>query len=139
MKRFLGYFLYSMVMIFVLKVGFEYQEQIREESQRNFEFMPLAIFDTIFPIVIGLLFGIPVLLKRIRSMGIAGYDWAKFIGVCIPALYIAILPMLFISGIQLPFAHTVFTTDPLLLGLGGVVFGFVLVECVKGKTDQKNI
>lgn len=140
MKRFLSFFLYTTVMIFILTTGFEYQEHIREQSAKNFEFMPSVIFSTIFPIVIGILFGIPVLIKRIKAEGIAGYDWVKLLGICIPALYIAFLPLLFVSGITLPFAYTLGTSAPMSTvfpAISGIVFGFVLLECIKSKRDLK--
>lgn len=142
MKRFLIYFIFSITMIFVLTAGFEYQEHVKELSQNNFDYMPSVIYSFLFPIVIGVLFGIPILVKRIRSAGVGGYDWAKFVAVCLPALYIAILPLLYVNGITLPYIQTLISAPSLftlLPSISEIVFGFVLVECVQGrKHDRSN-
>lgn len=134
MNRFLRFFLYSIAMIILIQNAYQYQLYIGRQSEINFEIIPFIVFSTVFPIIIGILFAIPGLIGRINEGNNSSYDWARFLGVCIPSLFIASLPIMYIWEITFQFANFILTAGLLatsFTSIFGVVFGYVLLECLK--------
>lgn len=138
MKRFLSYFLYSIVMISIL-VGFlKYQIHLNQQASMTFNSLPSMIYSITFPIVMGVLLGIPELINRVKNRTSSVFNWVMFLAVGIPTLYIVFVPLLYFTklGDYLPFASIFVQSD--LIGasittMGGVVFGYLLINCFKNK------
>jgi len=124
-------FLYAVFVAIVIGWGEHYGLYLRERASMTFIMMPVRIFFSLFPIVIGILIGLPKLISEFRREGNWKCDRVKFAAVGIPALYIGLIHVL----IYFPFWKYLYP-DPIrhFLGgglfhsFGGLVFGYLLVD-----------
>ncbi|WP_228552358.1 hypothetical protein [Gracilibacillus salitolerans] len=114
--------------------GAKYQFYLGEEASQTFEMIPYLIFVTIFPILIGMLLRLPKLIIEVKDKKRWTFDWLKLVAIGIPALYIALLPVMpfTLAGTRLLFAKEVMLTDnTTLITTAGIVFGYVLLDILK--------
>ncbi|ASV67539.1 hypothetical protein CKF48_09505 [Cytobacillus kochii] len=134
MKRFLFYFVSTVVMGFIFYLGVKYQVRLHEELRNSFNLLPFLIFATIFPIAIGLLLRLPKLIIEIKEKKQWSFDWIKVAAIGIPSLYIAMIPILSLSTSfeNLLFAkELIFLGDTTLTTTAGIVSGYVLFDSLK--------
>ncbi|MGJ9459846.1 hypothetical protein [Oceanobacillus sp. CF4.6] len=115
-------------------MGTKYQIRLEEEASINFELMPVVLFATIFPIVIGLFLRLPRLIIEIKENKQWTFDWVKFIAIALPSLYIismSILPYspLGAGSIKIPEINMI--GSPTIQIIAGVVFGYTLLDSLK--------
>lgn len=136
MKRFLQYFIWTVIIGIVLYVGNRIQLNLHELSQQTYEIMPYLIFMIFFPIFIGMLLRLPMLIKEIKAEKKWKINWPKLIVIGFPLLYITVGQLLMFTtfGNVLPFSMAV----SLLLGsnigvMTGLIFGYILLDSIKEK------
>ncbi|MGP4108844.1 hypothetical protein [Virgibacillus sp. L01] len=93
--------------------------------------MPVLLFATIYPIVIGLFLRLPKLIIEIKEKKQWTFDWVKVVAIGIPALYIASLPILSTTGINFVFSIDLMLMGTKLITIAGIVFGYVLLDSLK--------
>ncbi|OEH92336.1 hypothetical protein [Bacillus solimangrovi] len=132
MKRFLLYLTYIILMIVVIKGGLSIQMHLLEEvAVLKVESILYLMYSSIFSIIIGVLFGIPRLITKIRSAQKFTFDWIKFIAIGIPTVYLATVPYLYFTAIgsYLPYASRIYhefgNFTPTIFG---IIFGYVLLD-----------
>ncbi|MFD2043049.1 hypothetical protein ACFSTA_01865 [Ornithinibacillus salinisoli] len=96
--------------------------------------MPVVLFGTIFPIVIGLFLRLPKLLIEIKQNKQWTFDWIKFIAIALPSCYIlsmSVLPFssLGVNSIKIP--EIIMIGSPTIQIIAGVVFGYTFLDSLK--------
>ncbi|WP_249872660.1 hypothetical protein [Oceanobacillus saliphilus] len=100
----------------------------------NFELLPVVLFATIFPIVIGLFLRLPRLLIEIKENKQWTFDWVKFIAIALPSLYIismSILPFLQLGEGSIKIPEIIMVGSPTIQIIASVVFGYILLDSLK--------
>lgn len=139
-KRLLGYFLYTIFIGYILYEGAKYGRNLHPVNPLTYKFepYPFYIFTVGFPISIGILIALPGLINNFNKRGNWYFDWAKFISIGLPTLFLAMYPLLLISKIVLLKIPTeinfVFAFPSVPHTISGVVFGYLLLS-VFGKQE----
>ncbi|MFB4166897.1 hypothetical protein [Virgibacillus sp. JSM 102003] len=131
-KKFLYYFICTVIIGFIFYLGAKYQVRLEEEASMTFELMPVLLFASIYPIVIGMFLRLPKLIMEMKEKKQWTFDWIKIVAIGIPTIYIALLPILSTTGLNLLFAKELIpmgTTT--LITVAGIVFGYVLLDSLK--------
>ncbi|WP_163527473.1 hypothetical protein [Halobacillus ihumii] len=142
MKKFLCCLLYSAVMVAVLLGGLFYMNHLIEKAETSYNMIPLMIFSLIYPLIMGMLFGLPQMISRLKRGGVLHFDVIKFAAIGLPALYIFVIPILYYFtkiGGHLPLSRTIMLSGSggtVLLTIVGVVLGYVLFESIGRKSEQ---
>ncbi|WP_078381671.1 hypothetical protein [Sutcliffiella halmapala] len=136
MKRFLQYFIWTVIIGIVLYVGNRIQLSLEVLSQTTYEIRPFLFFMIFFPIFVGMLLRLPMLIKEMKAEKKWKINWPKLIAIGFPLLYITVSQLLIFTsfGNFLPFSRGV----SLLLGsnitvMTGLVFGYILLDSIKEK------
>lgn len=130
MKRFLYFFISTIVIGFVLYFGMKLQLRIEYEASSNFNYRPIVIISIAFPIVVGMLLRLPLLILEIKEKRQWIFDWQKFIAIAIPTLFIIIMFILSYSGIQ-TFINFILIGGANFISIAGIVLGYTLLDCLK--------
>ncbi|SFL57530.1 hypothetical protein SAMN04487943_102285 [Gracilibacillus orientalis] len=115
-------------------LGAKYQIHLEEEASLTYELTPVLLFASVFPIVIGVLLRLPKWLIEINENKSWTFDWMKLVVIGLPALYIALLPVL---SANIPMAYLLFAEEimfmnyTILITTAGIVFGYVLLDSLK--------
>ena len=106
-----------------------------EEANITFEGLPVLIFATIFPVVIGVILRLPKLIIEIKDKKEWTFNWIKIIAIGIPALYVALFPILSSIGMNFLFPRVSLLVgsfgNSTLITTAGIVFGYVLIDSMK--------
>ncbi|WP_052158958.1 hypothetical protein [Halobacillus sp. BBL2006] len=140
MKRFFYYFFFTIFIGLLIHFGMKYQVQLQEEAQTNFNLFPVVVFDSLFPILIGLLLRLPKLIIEIRAKKLWTFDWIKFTSIAIPALYIttmSILPYSPLANRYIAIPKIILIGSPTITTIAGIVFGYILLDSIK-KEESPN-
>lgn len=129
-KRFIGYLIYVVAFGYlVLKVDDFYRySQALFSSTYNPPWLWLFI-SGIFPILVGLLLALPQFIKTFRQKGSWKIDWIVLLTVGLPALCIAITPIIYVAQFALnaKLSFLILQLYPTFVKVAGILFGFVLV------------
>ncbi|KAA0564616.1 hypothetical protein F0342_10715 [Bacillus sp. CH30_1T] len=120
--------------IIVLYIGIRYKvkmENIGLDGGNSFSY---TLFIIIFPILLGALLKFPNFLFSLLKTRVSKIDYTKLIIIGIPTLYISLSPLLIINNIFI--INIGILQDPLSQILSGIVFGSILIESFKFKTDH---
>ena len=119
---------------FLIYLGAKYNIRLVEEANKTYEVLPVLIFVTIFPIVIGVMLRLPKMIMEIKDKKEWTFNWIKVIAIGIPALYIASLPILSYSSFGMSFLFAkelMLIENTTLITTAGIVFGYVLLDSLK--------
>ena len=135
MKRLSYHLGWTIVIGFIIYAGARYQLLLQQKASANFTLMPIILYSFIFSIVIGiLLFRLPGLINEIKRNKQWTFDWIKFVAVGLPSLFISLLYVFMIyltEGILSFIPQAVYLMNPTIQLISGVVFGFILLDCLK--------
>ncbi|WP_047985550.1 hypothetical protein [Ornithinibacillus californiensis] len=135
MKRFLYYFGCTLVVGIVLYIGVKYQTHLQIEGQKTFEPQSYIAFKSVFPIIIGVILGLPKLILVAKEKTEWTFDWIKAMVIGLPTLYVTILPIIAFDtpfGANLPFVSEVLTLGhTMIVTTTGIIFGYVLIDSLK--------
>ncbi|MDR3599362.1 MAG: hypothetical protein P4L49_02585 [Desulfosporosinus sp.] len=141
MKRFLSYLLYTVFVGVIMYWGFILGQNLRIQAGRTFHPFPLYVFMALYPIVIGMILGVPGLLQRIHQEGKWRIDWQMLLPVCIPTfLYNINLVLSLLIHKPLLFKYDWYKfilSDPRSLDICGIVCGYVLLSSLIRTTLNK--
>ncbi|MFD1039315.1 hypothetical protein ACFQ3N_13060 [Virgibacillus byunsanensis] len=131
MKRFLYYFLWSIVIMIILNTGAKYQIIINNQVATTYNPIPLYIYTSLYPIVIGLLIKLPILVENYKKTKWS-IDWGKLIGIGLPSFYIALLPLIGLMPVTKVFLFDVVVMiGPSVPNIAGIIFGFFLLDSLR--------
>lgn len=141
--RFFGYFIYVILVGIALVILIHFSRELLIQAKTTFNRMPHLYFITVYPVLLGILFSLPSLFRKISAQGKWGYDWIKALAVGIPTFLGSTLLFLTYSpyGNYLPkylrmLASSEFTS------LCGLALGYTITSCIKKKsvnTDESMI
>src|SRR5690625_717871 len=133
---FLYYFSWTVFIGFIIYLGTKYQVQLENEASKNFELMPVVLFTTLFPIVIGLFLRLPKLIIEIKQKKQWRFDWIKFIAIGLPTFLVIslfILPFTSLGEGIIIVPEILWIASPTFQIIAGIVFGYILLDCLKKK------
>lgn len=132
LKRFVFYFLYSTFVIIVTLGGYKLIEHLRSQIIVDYNPEPFLIFAAFYPLVIGLVIGLPNIISRAREQGKWKCDWILILSIGIPSSYATFTRYLRFTpiGKYIPFMDYIIIND-LLYNVGGVVLGYTILYSFK--------
>lgn len=132
--RFVYYFSWTVVIGFAIYLGATYQLRLQQEASQTFNMTSMILFSALFSVIIGILLGLPNLIKKMKQNNRWGFDWIKFIAIGFPSLFVVFMYVLLF---YLPENVIGFLPQAIFLGnqtiqiIAGVVFGYILLDSVK--------
>ena len=137
MKRFLYMFCWMLVIVFLFYCAIQWRMSLVILMKEEFLFLPLMIFTVVFPIILGMLLRLPKLILEWKQYNKWSYDWMKFFVVALPNLFVLILFVLSYFNL-FTVVHVFIVGDYILPTVVGLVFGYALLDCIKGSnSDEK--
>ncbi|MBP3951872.1 hypothetical protein [Bacillus suaedae] len=134
MNQFLKYFIWTVIIGFVMYIGIRFQLNLEEKAETTYTLIPTTLFQVLFPIILGLLLRLPLLLDEINKKKRWTVNWAKIIVIGIPSLYIALTPLLYFTsfGNYLPLTlEMVMLESNTVTTVAGLIFGYLLLDSLK--------
>ena len=137
MKRFLYMFCWMLVIGFLFYYAIQWRMSLVILMKEETLFLPLMIFTVVFPIILGMLLRLPKLILEWKQYNKWSYDWMKFFVVALPNLFVLILFVLSYFNL-FTVVHVFIVGDYILPTVVGLVFGYALLDCIKGSnSDEK--
>jgi len=135
LQRFISYLLYVVAFgYFVIKAD-DFKRLLSKAYATNFDSTYTFMFMSIFPIIVGVLLALPKLFESYMHKGAWKLDWVALLAVGLPALFVAITPMLInlsleeqSIGIIGQVIGFIVGLHPTLVTVAGILFGFVFVS-----------
>ena len=142
MKSIIGYLFYLILFGVVISVGLKYQSTLFKQSSMNYDLSDFYTFQTLFPLIIGVLLAIPYHIKNLQKQGVWKFNWAKFIVLGIPTLYFALIPYLFLNqliSINFPFLKQIMggyfgNSTSTLIAIIGIAAGYFVFTSFEKKS-----
>ncbi|WP_056832058.1 hypothetical protein [Psychrobacillus sp. FJAT-21963] len=91
MKRFMYYFVWVLFIGFICYLGSHYYMSLKSIAQETFDNKLFFIYSLVFPVIIGMLFKLPVLVKDIQQQKKWTFDWVKLLAIGAPTFFIVYL------------------------------------------------
>lgn len=138
MKRFLYYFIWTLVIGYIVYLGTLWHGQIIETGRANFDLLRPQLFLALFPVAIGLLLRLPKFLLERSGRMERGFDWFKFLAVGLPSLYVVVMTFLPFTSLAIPIPAFILSSEntiSTMTTIAGVVFGYVLLDSFH-KTEE---
>ncbi|MDE5415067.1 hypothetical protein [Alkalihalobacterium chitinilyticum] len=130
-RKYLGWTLFIGL---ILWIGFNIHLHLLEKTNMMFVMMPLILFSSLFPVLIGMLLRLPRLIDEIRQNKRWAVHWTKLIIIGIPTLYVVVTPILSMTAIgpYWPFSFKILQLmDAHIHAMVGLVLGYVVLDSVK--------
>lgn len=132
--RFISYLVYVVAFgYFVIKAD-DFYRYLTEAYRRDYDLTGTFLFMSIFPIIVGILIALPQFFASYMHKGAWKVDWIALLAMGLPALLVAITPMLInlsleeqIIGFKGQVIGFIVGFHPTLVTVAGILFGFVLV------------
>lgn len=111
-------------------MGLHYEAVLLEESQKSFTMIPVTLFQSVFALILGMVFAIPRFTMAYQDEGKMTFDWLKFVLFGIPSLIITVLPIFVYTDLLNSFNLSIdkFLVNEKIHFIGGIVFGFILLS-----------
>ncbi len=123
-KRFLAYSIYLLIVAYIITASNKWFNSICCNNNIDFSLFYFVLL-SLFPVFIGILLALPKFVSTLKKPGSLQFDWIAFLAVGLPALCIAITPLISQTDIAAFWPLTGLTTYRDLLMLAGIVFGYV--------------
>ncbi|KUO61601.1 MAG: hypothetical protein APF84_13800 [Gracilibacter sp. BRH_c7a] len=136
-KRLIGYFGYAVFIGYIMLWGATIQQKLIHTAATTFNGVPRFVFMIAFPVFIGILLALPGFIANVRSNGHWKIDWAKLLGVGLPAFYITICPLLYaVAGDMALGGYTQFFIsrlffDDILRTVSGLALGYLILSVIQ--------
>ncbi|WP_223702366.1 hypothetical protein [Sutcliffiella deserti] len=143
-KRAVCYISYVFLFLLLIFIGLRFQAFLLTYGQNNYEILPYFLFKSVFSVVIGIYIGLPFIYRNFSSEGAWKVNWMKLAIIGLPFIYLAVLPVFYISGIFpaiLPFTNYVLGgyfgegASDTFETINGVVAGYIVITSI-GKVRQ---
>lgn len=131
LKRFLYYFVWTLVIGFIAYMGTIIEADIAETARQSFNPFPRVLFVALFPVILGFLMRLPKFLLERKEHRPAGFDWFKFLAVGVPSLYVVAMTFLPFTSLGVPIPFFMLTSETSLTAIAttaGIVFGYVFLD-----------
>ncbi|MDF2700927.1 MAG: hypothetical protein K0Q49_2491 [Haloplasmataceae bacterium] len=133
-KRFIRYFIWTLVIILLLYLGTEIQLRLIDYQAQYFNAVPLITFNVFFPIFMGIIIRLPQLLSEKIHKKQLQVDWVKLSVIGIPSLCVALSPFLILLNTPLfirLFVIQLISSDFSLTSLAGFISVYLILDSLK--------
>lgn len=144
-KRFLLYFLLTIIILVFLYLGIRYEVTLRIQTGKNYNPAKYYLFSALFPILFGIILALPNLIREYKKLGKWSIDWIKLLAIGVPNLLLN-LSLILIAYTPIrksgyfstynPFTE-VMVVDKTVISLCGIVFGFILISSFNKIRESK--
>ncbi|PGZ90926.1 hypothetical protein [Bacillus sp. AFS029533] len=137
MKVAYRYFLYSVGFFITIFIVLQLQQLLKQHTAETYNFIPMIIYAPLLYIIIGIILGLPTILKENSKSGRWAFKLEKLVFVGVPALYIALYPLIYAKAriLMLPnYISTVLLSSEIYL-VAALIFGYILITVL----EKKNI
>lgn len=131
--RFISYLVYVVAFgYFVIKAD-DFHRLLKRAYSMDFDPAGTFMFMSIFPIIVGILLALPQFFTSYMHKGAWKVDGVALLAMGLPALLVAITPMVVTSPLLADFSFGaqvigfIVGFHPTLVTVAGILFGFVLV------------
>lgn len=147
-KRGVKYFCYLVFLLLIVYLGYKLQMYLSDSRLYPTNPYLLLYFYVVFPMIVGMLFGLPFLMPRFRKDGGWNVDWVIIISICLPTFVLSILPVIYYNpsiGFLLfksplkPLFNIIISEDSNFLFFTGVIFGFSIIYSIKGNQGDGRV
>jgi len=142
--RCISYFLYVVFVGCVIFLGSIIELKFELLTATTGNNTPQFILMLTLPVVTGILLAIPGFIAKLKSNGNWKIDWAKLMGIGLPAFYITIYPFLYFV-VPRVVGDSMFYSRIMMGGLfinntlhtiGGLVFGYLILSAIHKKNSE---
>lgn len=133
MKRFLTHFLFTILFLIILYLGFWYKFTLKFLVAKSLNPFYYLLFSALFPIVIGIILGFPRFFNTVKKPGKWSIDFIKLSAIGIPTLLINLsLILITYTPVKFFYIPTIFNlimgSDSSIVSLCGTIFGYLLIS-----------
>lgn len=131
MKKNVINILHAVLLVFLIYWGSRFFQDLRITAGRTYHPIPVVVFSSLFPIIIGIYLALPNFFSKIKRQGDWKIDWSKHAFLGTVSLLLALTPILyFLSPIGQCAPWLVVWLIDFSQGytIAGVVFGFLLLS-----------
>ncbi|MDI6879900.1 MAG: hypothetical protein QMC95_13460 [Desulfitobacteriaceae bacterium] len=127
MKKVFGYWIYTLFVGILVFWGFKQGQTLSIQVSQTLRPYSFYFFMAYYPIVIGLLLGIPELISHVRREGKWRIDWQKIFGIVVPTLLVNMSALLITSSASKYLGNWYSVIlDKQVLSISGLVCGYML-------------
>ncbi len=139
MKRFMYYFVWVLFIGFICYLGSHYYMSLKSIAKETFDNKLFFIYSLIFPVIIGMLLKLPVLVKDIKQQKKWTFDWVKLLAIGTPTFFIVTSPVwIYLIWTYTSFGeHSIFTdllritSNTPFTTAAGIALGYCLLDILK--------
>lgn len=131
-------FCWMLVIGFLFYCAIQWRMSLVILMKEELLFLPLMIFTVVFPIILGMLLRLPKLILEWKQYNKWSYDWMKFFVVALPNLFVLIIFVLSYFKV-FTVMHVFIVGEYILPTVVGLVFGYVLLDCIKGSNSDEKV
>jgi len=137
--RFISYFGYAVFIGYIMLWGSSIQHRLRHITATTFNSVPELLFTVAFPLLMGILIALPRFIANAKNKGEWKIDWAKLLGVGLPAFYIATYPIIYFVVLPRTLGNAMFSSYTHFIALNmsymlhtvsGVVLGYLILSVI---------
>lgn len=131
MKKYVGYIIHAALFVFLLYLGSHLNQNLRIATGRTFRPIPMLVFYSIFPIVIGIYLALPNMIIKVLRPGLWKIEGAKFAILGTVSLFLALTPILYFLtpiGQRVPWLIVWLNNFNQGYTIAGAVFGYLLLS-----------
>lgn len=125
-QRFFAYFIHTTLIIVLLALVVRYEQPFPIGFTGDFFTLPILFHFTLSPIIVGALFALPSLIKRLMNRSKLKLDLIKMLAVGVPTFVGSISIFLIKSSIWPGVVIPIGVVDYYLSALCGFIFGFIV-------------
>ena len=112
---------------------------LKEHSAETYNFISYIIYVPLLYIIIGIFLGLPTLIKENSKNGRWSFKLEKLIFVGLPAIYIALYPLIYAKAhiLMLPnYISTVLLSSEIYF-IAALIFGYILITALEKKPKEQ--
>lgn len=142
LKRVIENLLYLFGLLLLIYFGSIYNEQVRMIASRDFNIVPLFLFNSVYSIIVGMYIAVPKLVNSLKEPGRVQVDWLKILIIGIPTFLISISGVLYHqveSPVMIALVQWISIKFNMATALIGVVCGYILLSSISKEKNTETI
>lgn len=140
MKKLAYNILYVFFFVLLLYFGSQIDQYLRVLVGRTYKPVPLAVFLSIFPILVGIYLALPKFISKAKEQGSWTIDWIKLICIGAVSLFFVLAPILYfipLIGQHAPKLVSRIIQFNQTGTISGVVFGYLVLSIPQKSAETK--
>jgi len=135
-RSFLYYIIWTIILGVIFYFGTMFHLNLKASMRYDANHIPYLLYVILFPIVVGMLLRLPKTIHVLRGNQRKSYDWIKLLAINIPIILFIFIPIINSTSEILPYfliQPLMIVDNILLMTIAGIVFGYVILDCIKTK------